>query len=53
MRTEVEIKEMCRIISNNKNLSYAYGEDVLNVLRWVLGGEIFDGGFDDIENEKK
>jgi hypothetical protein len=28
---------------NNKELTYAYKEDVISVLSWVLGHEEFDG----------
>jgi hypothetical protein len=43
MRSVAEIKEAIKKIHNNNNLSYSYREDVISVLDWVLGAEIFDG----------
>lgn len=43
MRTESEVRMAYNKIYNNKNLSMSYKEDVCFILNWVLGGENFDG----------
>lgn len=50
MRTEEEIGLAAKNIYENDTLTYSYREDVLCVLDWVLGGDKFDGLF---ENETK
>lgn len=48
MRTEKEINEAKKKISNNENLTYGYKEDVTSILRWFLGEEeSFDGLYGD------
>ena len=50
MKTEEEISLAAQNIHENNTLTYSYREDVIAVLNWVLGGDKFDGLF---ENETK
>ena len=43
MRTKAEIIKAIEDINSNTDLTYGYRDDVSAVLRWVLGGEDFDG----------
>ena len=43
MKTEKEIEQAIHNVNDNSELLYSYREDVIAVLRWVLGGEEFDG----------
>lgn len=43
VRSAAEIRAAINAISNNRNLTYSYREDVIAVLEWVLTGEPFNG----------
>ena len=43
MRSEEEIKKAIEKVDSNSKLSYSYSEDVINVLKWVLGDYELDG----------
>jgi hypothetical protein len=42
-RTIKEIEKAIEDIYDNEDLTFGYREDVIAVLRWVLGGDDFDG----------
>lgn len=43
VRSKEEIVEAMNTILQNRELSYAYKEDTVDILKWVLRGEKFDG----------
>jgi len=58
MRPYKQIHNAIKDIGDNSSLTYSYREDVIAVLKWVIGGEDFDGLFEkksniQLKNEEK
>ena len=43
MRSSEEVLKAITTIENNNNLTFGYRQDTIDTLRWVMGGEEFDG----------
>ena len=56
MRTEEQVKLAISSILDNKYLNRNYKDEVVDILAWVLGGDMFDGlegkSWDELNNEK-